>query len=509
MEGSMDKQLIREIPVIKISQWLKDWDDVLFSDSDHRRKPEPYFYFFSIPAKDLRRLSTVYERKANQPRAQDMSIQRAHEANRSEEISRYVHGGYPWSDLSNKRKESSEYKDLRMPGWLPTAIVVNILAPNSKRGNSTILDKDLIKIRGNEGTSANIILPDGFENHGWAPTIPPIEIIDGQHRVYSFDPFDDMNGSFELPVVAFYNLDFTWQAYLFYTINIRPKKINTSLAYDLYPLLRIQDWLEKFPDGPIIYRETRAQELTEVLWSHPLSPWKDRINMLGEKKMGDVTQAAFIRSLTTSFVKKGTDVGGLFGSELHKGKNDILPWGRVRQAAFLIMLWECMREAVFHSREGWAENLRQITDKNQLPLIKPEREVDVAFSGSNSLLATDQGVRGFLQITNDMCFVASDVIGLSNWDVPGLIEDDIDSSQITLAIKSLEKEPCYLFIKAICEELTKFDWRTSSTPGLDDARRRAQMIFKGSSGYKELRTQLIDLLRLSNDQLIKKTAQQL
>ena len=168
-----------------------------------------------------------------------------------------------------------------------------------------------------------------------------------------------------------------------------------------------------------------------------------------------------------------------------------------------------MREAVFHSREGWAENLRQITDKNQLPLIKPEREVDVAFSGSNSLLATDQGVRGFLQITNDMCFVASDVIGLSNWDVPGLIEDDIDSSQITLAIKSLEKEPCYLFIKAICEELTKFDWRTSSTPGLDDARRRAQMIFKGSSGYKELRTQLIDLLRLSNDQLIKKTAQQL
>lgn len=509
MEGAMGKQHQREISAIKINQWLKEWDDVLFSDLDHRRKPEPFFYFFSIPAKDLRRLSTVYERKANQPRAQDMSIQRAHEVNRSEEISRYIHGGYPWSGLSDKRKESSEYRDLRMPGWLPTAIVANILAPDSKRGNSTILDEHLIKISSNAGASANIILPDGFENPGWAPTVPPIEIIDGQHRVYSFDPSDDMNGIFELPVVAFYNLDFTWQAYLFYTINIRPKKINTSLAYDLYPLLRIQEWLEKSPDGPTIYRETRAQELTEVLWSHPLSPWNDRINMLGEKKKGDVTQAAFIRSLTTSFVKKGADIGGLFGSELHKGKNDVLPWGRVRQAAFLIMIWECMKEAVLHSKEVWAENLRQISDKKQLPLLKPEQENDVAFSGPNSLLATDQGVRGFLQITNDMCFVASGEIQLLNWDVPGLIEDDIDSSQITLAVLSLKKESFYSFIQAICEELTKFDWRTSSVPGLDDTRRRSQMIFKGSSGYKELRLQLIALLRLSNNQLIKKTAQQL
>ena len=53
---------------------------------------------------------------------------------------------------------------------------------------------------------------------------------------------------YELPVIAFQGLDVTWQAYLFYTINIKPKRINASLAYDLYPLLRVQDWLEKSPD---------------------------------------------------------------------------------------------------------------------------------------------------------------------------------------------------------------------------------------------------------------------
>ena len=65
----------------------------------------------------------------------------------------------------------------------------------------------------------------------------------GQHRLLSFD--DDINRypGYEIPVVAFVGLDRSWQAYLFYTINIKPKRINTSLAFDLYPLLRTEQCL--------------------------------------------------------------------------------------------------------------------------------------------------------------------------------------------------------------------------------------------------------------------------
>ena len=51
--------------------------------------------------------------------------------------------------------------------------------------------------------------------------------------------------------------------------------------------------LEKF-EGPVIYRETRAQELVDLLYSYPQSPWFQRINMLGESGLGRrmVSQAA-------------------------------------------------------------------------------------------------------------------------------------------------------------------------------------------------------------------------
>src|ERR1700722_3363273 len=137
--------------------------------------------------------------------------------------------------------------------------------------------------------------------NGSPSRLPPFEVIDGQHRLWAFEGASKLE-NFELPVVAFVGLDISWQAYLFYTINIKPKKINTSLAFDLYPLLRTEDSLERF-EGTAIYRETRAQEITEALWSYPKSPWHRRIDMLGEGGRKHVTQAAWVRSLTATFVK--------------------------------------------------------------------------------------------------------------------------------------------------------------------------------------------------------------
>jgi len=206
-----------------------------------------------------------------------LGIQRRHDADRSLEINEFIRFGHPWAGLSKAQRKSDEYADLKKPGWLPTAIVVNILKEGDTRGGKKVAESDVIRITASQ-IGASMTLPSGFPKNEWQPSgSPPIEVIDGQHRLWAFTN-DIKDGDFELPVVAFHGLDISWQAYLFYTINIKPKRITASLGFDLYPLLRTEDWLEKF-EGPVIYRETRAQELVDILYSYPQSPWFQRINM--------------------------------------------------------------------------------------------------------------------------------------------------------------------------------------------------------------------------------------
>jgi DGQHR domain-containing protein len=499
----MSQDSRREIPALVVHQWLPEWDDVRFSAEDRRRKPEDHFYLFALPAYWLRTLSDVYRRKADKPRAADTGIQRAHVPRRSAEIGRFVHSGFPYSDLSEKQKQVEEYRDLRMPGWLPTAIICNILPPGAKRGNASFDEHDAIQIQKLSDTTAKLLLPSRFGSDDWSPRIAPIEIIDGQHRLLSFEPMDQLDGQFEFPVVAFYDLDVTFQAYLFYTINIRPKRINPSLAYDLYPILRIQDWLEKSPVGPAIYRETRAQELTEILWSHPASPWRGRISMLGESRTGTVTQNAFIRSLTSSYVKRreGGRIGGLFGAELTADSSDVLDWSRPQQAAFLIFVWRSLADAIRASKAAWAEQLRQRGKGGDNSTFDP------AFAGTFSLLATDQGVRGVLQLTNDMCYLGAEMLKLNTWEWDeGVDEDTVSEESVSTAMQSVEGQPVADFVRRIATEMARFDWRTSAFPGLSESQRRAQAVFRGSGGYRELRMQLLQLLRSSSDEQIARLA---
>ncbi|QKZ13444.1 DGQHR domain-containing protein [Spirosoma sp. KUDC1026] len=293
----------KKIPVLKVNQWLDLWNTVPVNEEGGRKPPQHNFYVFSIKAPLLKKLSKVYPRKADAMREVEIGIQRRHDPERSSEISNYLKRGYPLSEMGNKNTIPNEMKDLQMPGWLPTVIVANILTKNTKRGREIIRDEDVINLHSNEESNW-IELPDDIQNVDWDPIVPPIEIIDGQHRLWAFDNEDKSIDDFELPVVAFFDLDITWQAYLFYTINVKPKRINKSLAYDLYPILRIQEWLERSPDTANIYKETRAQEVIEILWSYKKSPWYNRINMLGESQNNfTITQASFIRNLVASFIK--------------------------------------------------------------------------------------------------------------------------------------------------------------------------------------------------------------
>jgi DGQHR domain-containing protein len=502
-----------EILAIEVKQWLNDWNDVPFTKD--RRKPAPTFFVFSINANTLKRLSKVYPRKADDKRNVEVGVQRKHDPERSEKIRQYVFGGFPWSDLSETKRNSEEFSNLKMPGWLPTAIIANILAPGTKRGGQLVKKENLITLDIKKG-NAKLILPKQVNDAKWSPEVPPLEIIDGQHRLWAFDKDEKLDGEFDLPVVAFYDLDISWQAYLFYTINIKPKKINASLAFDLYPILRVQDWLEKSLDGAFVYKETRAQELIEVLWSHNASPWKDRINMLGERyEKGDdrvfptITQAAFIRNLIASFIKTTTtkNLGGLYGAIL---KNEsLLYWNRTQQAAFLVFAWELMVNAIKASKAFWAIELRNFYKSPEGKQLKGElKDHDAAYASKLSLIATDQGVRGFLHIINDMIYVISDDIDLNEIQFADEAKEDrIDSADVQKSLTVFRKNSKLKnYVEEICSELIKFDWRTASTPGLSTQERQKQMIYKGSSGYKEIRSELLKVLQKSKNKTISQNA---
>jgi DGQHR domain-containing protein len=477
-----------------VHQWLPEWDEVVFSEEDHRRKPRPYFYLFTLPAPTLRALAGIARRTtAGRERGDiELGIQRRHEASRSEEIRDYVRYGFPWSSVAKARREKSDFSDLRKPGWLPTAIVVNILEEADTRGGRRVSRDDLIEVNdGGEG-EVEIVIPSDATRKSWtAKALPPLEVIDGQHRLWAFDAGDPLK--FELPVVAFYGLDISWQAYLFYTINIKPKRINTSLGFDLYPLLRTEDWLERF-EGHAVYRETRAQELTEALWAYSESPWHNRIDMLGGGGRRQVSQAAWIRALLATFVKswegRGVRVGGLFGAPVGSDRL-ALPWTRAQQAAFLIRFWRLLRDAIRDGEYEWSADLRRIdTSSNG----------DVAFEGRYTLLNSDQGIRGVLSVVNDYFWVSADGLRLGEWRA-GATSEVMSHEDITAAIRSLARTNAGKFQGNLAAAFARYDWRSSGTPSLADADRMLKARFRGAGGYVELRRDLLTHLRDESEEL--------
>lgn len=497
----------KEIIAIRVKQWLKEWDKVEYDNKSHRRKPDEYFYIFSLSASDLKALSGIQRRttKGGKARSKDLGIQRRHDERRSEEIYKFIKYGFPWSELSQRKRESGKYFDLRKPGWLPTALVVNILKPEDIRKGEKVDYQDLITVHESESSSIKIELPPSYNNKDWKPKGHyPIEVIDGQHRLWAFEK-KVKSGEFEMPVVAFHGLDISWQAYLFWTINIKPKRINASLAFDLYPLLRTEDWLERF-EGHKIYRETRAQELTEALWSYSDSPWHQRINMLGERGLARkmVSQAAWIRSLMSTYIKswegRGTNIGGLFGAPMGQD-NEVLPWSRAEQAAFLIVVWQKIEQAVNNCKKTWASDLRATTtnDKNSL---------DPAFAGPHSLLNTDQGVRGILYITNDLIYHKYEDLNLMEWGSDEEVAA-ADEEAVRIAKKSLMgRKNIINFIDKLAKILSEYDWRTASAASLGEQEKTRKLAFRGSGGYKELRRQLLHHIIASGKGDISKTAQE-
>ena len=459
---------------------------------------------FKLPARELLRLSGMQRRSADGRSIGDIEtgIQRRHDQTRSVEIREYLRLGFPYAQFTQRQRLQSDSAEGRMPGWLPTAIVVNVFDPKfpDMRKGRSVADEDHILIEDLPDDTARLHLPARFDCSSWNPqALPPIEVIDGQHRLLAFDDFGSPE-DYDLPVVAFHGLDLTWQAYLFYIINIRPVRINTSLAYDLYPLLRTERWLE-INQEQLVYRETRAQELVQALYSHPKSPWVNWINMLGEPGLRMVRQAAWIRSLLATYIKSPSgsrvSIGGLFGSRAPK-PDEFINWDGAQQAAFIMYIGNVLRHLITDMCPLWAEEVREVelgTD------VYYTDRTDPAFYGRHSLLNTDQGIRGLLSVTNDLCFLKMDKLRLWEWtpiDFGGAYDENV----VTSAYESLEKhQPITKFLNELMAVLADFDWRTSSTPGLNEQERTIKLTFRGSSGYRELRRRLLVHLEQSSSSL--------
>ena len=480
-----------EINAIKFRQWLKEWNDYKFGEP-HRRRPDEHAYLFALSATQLRALSGVYRRKREGEAGE--GLQRQHDQKRSATIRDFVRFGHPFSGLGPAlRNENTE--SLKQPGWLPTAIVVNVLTSDDDRRGRKVANADLITIEDGKGAAATLKLPYDDPEEQWTPSaLEPLEVIDGQHRLWAFDEaINDgrLPPDFELPVVAFRGLDLGWQAYLFWSINISPKRINPSHAFDLFPLLRTEAWLEPLNEAKI-YREARAQELVELLFAVEGSPWHRRINMLGDRKVdapefAGVTQAGWARALMSTFLSPGTgrSVDGLFGAPLSPAEGH-LNWLRAQQAALIILLWRAI-EAAIDASQGWAAAL---LDEYEDQLL--QTGLNPPFNGTRTMLNQEQGVRGVLSVANDLLYLlAKQDPDLFEMPRPVEIPSSTMPEDVIAAMGEITGRDLGQVVMELGSALASFDWRSADAKSLTAEEQLIRRAFRGSGGYVALRQQLM------------------
>lgn len=213
-------------------------------DAIEVKQDEYTFHIFPMNSDNLLRIAYTSPRNQNRK----SGIQRGLDKNRLKEIGEY-------------------YQSVKEPGILPNAIIVS-------------LSKDSFFKDG----KINIAIREQGEAF----------ILDGQHRVFGFLPEYAKGKSMDLVVSAFINLKDEMKAYIFRTINMKQRKINPSLVYDLIPMLR-KEWVQ--------FEDARAKFFVDYLNNTDGSPWYDGIAMLGGRER-PITQASFITRLK-SLLKKG------------------------------------------------------------------------------------------------------------------------------------------------------------------------------------------------------------
>lgn len=120
------------------------------------------------------------------------------------------------------------------------------------------------------------------------------QIVDGQHRLAGlFISSDELQKSFEMPVVLLINITINTCAKIFADVNGNQAPVNRSVIYDLYELMDEDD-------NTNIERNKKLHSICKMLNNDKNSPLYQHIKMLGIGN-GAISQAFFINALRKAF----------------------------------------------------------------------------------------------------------------------------------------------------------------------------------------------------------------
>ena len=439
---------------------------------------------FSFPAKELRKYCGVPpSHEEGEFSAQDnLGPDRRHDWNRSCDIREFVLKGFPATDKARSRP--IKYSNSRMPGLLPTAVIINILTIGDKRNGCIVRPEHLITLRQQRGNMTEIAFPSVPLE--WTPKdVPPIQVIDGQHRLWAFQDFD-VQGHYEIPVIAFVGLDLCVQAYLYYVINVLPKKINSKLALNMYPLLQTKEWLSS--EIRQYDRSIKAKIVVNIINSHAESPWLDRVNMRGVTGLRGImaTESSWMNSILssqfTALKKKKRYRGDVYHSDLRSSGRG---WGLADQAALLIIFGQELRKEINNGRSDWIVAFRSMEPSQDI-----DHRPDMAFEGPKNLLNYEKGLRVMYQVLTKYFNELSETLQINV--LVDLSVTDVSDEYVTNRIEVYRSNDYVLhLLSSLAKELSTFDWRTANFPALSQSQIKKKRRYVGNRGY---RTLLYDVL---------------
>jgi hypothetical protein len=201
-----------------------------------------------------------------------------------------------------------------------------------------------------------------------------------------------------------------------------------------------------------------------------------------------VRQASWIRTIISAFIKPidlKKSKGGLFG-EVVNAKENVVPWTRAQQAAFLICTGGELYSNLQKGQYQWANVLRKEINADWVDTAN-----DPAMFGKKTLLNSDQGIRALWLAVNDIFTCKIHEWRLLEWE-PCEDVGDVTEDAVTNEIRSLHGNHIFPMLADLADCLASFDWRSSAADELSEEERLIRKGFRGSGGYVELKKKLLE-----------------
>ena len=211
--------------------------------------------------------------------------------------------------------------------------------------------------------------------------------------------------------------------------------------------------------------------------------------MLQRKGEPRVSQAAWVRSLISSFFNTGRGKGGRRGlfQCAYDDTGMTLAWERVQQIAFIIEFWRNLRESIEEDSPDWSK-MYESAEKD-------------AFTDKSSLLNQDIGVRAVHAVVNDIFFGRVQEWKLDEWyfgieDKTATTEEDIEE-----AIEELRSTEFCDYLARTAKAIAGFDWRSLDGPNIRGSDlEMTKRAYRGSGGYTVLTNKVIEYVSHHEDE---------